>query len=252
MEQTQGRPSGRAGVIKRLDDTWAHVEAALAIGMLLLMIVVAFVQAFLRNMTQQGFAWANAGLAWLDWADFILSKGTLWVAFLGASLAVHADKHVAIDIVQRFVNPKLRMLLRALVGFAGFVICIFLARAFWSAVQINGEERPARYDLIMPGGSIHVCDATAEQLAQSGAERSFFCHVRSLLALFGAHMETPGAAFQLIVPAMFAVMSLRFLGNGIRDMGRFLRGDVQDDLSEHGMAGNAHEVDEDIRHREGH
>src|SRR5687767_978056 len=96
-------------ILKRCDDALASLESALAMGMLLLMIVVAFAQALLRNLTQQGFGWANAGLAWLDWADFILSKGTLWVAFLGASLAVHADKHVSIDIVHRFVNPKARM-----------------------------------------------------------------------------------------------------------------------------------------------
>jgi TRAP-type C4-dicarboxylate transport system permease small subunit len=238
-------------MLKRLDDAWASVESALAIGMLLLMIVVAFAQAFLRNLTQQGFGWANAGLTWLDWADFILSKGTLWVAFLGASLAVHADKHVSIDIVQRFVNPKARMFLRSLVGFAGFVICLFLAKAFWAAVAVNGSERPPEFDVMASSGSVHLCDASDAQLAETGSHKSFYCYVRSFLSLFGAQMETPGAAFQLIVPVMFGVMALRFLGNGTRSLGRFLRGDVEDELAAHGLPGAAHDVLEDLSHLEG-
>lgn len=248
METTQGSPSGAAGLLKRIDDTWAHFEAWLAIGMLLIMIVVAFAQAFLRNMTQQGFEWANAGLAWLDWADFILTKGTLWVAFLGASLAVHADKHVAIDIVHRLISPKVRMILRSLVGFVGSVICVFLVKAFWHAVSVNGHELPMEFDVITDTGNVHLCDATAAQLAASGHHSSLFCPIRSVLKLFGADMATPGAAFQLIVPVSFTIMALRFLGIGVRDALRVARGDVEDDPSTHGLTGAAHEVADDIDH----
>lgn len=236
---------------KRLDDGWANVEAALAIGMLLLMIVVAFAQAFLRNMTQQGFGWANAGLAWLDWADFILSKGTLWVAFLGASLAVHAEKHVAIDIMQRLAGPKARMAMRFMVGFLGFVICLFLTKAFWDAVAVNGAETVSAYEVMTPGGGIHLCDATAAQLAEQDMSRGPFCLVRGLLSVFGAKMETPGAAFQLIVPIAFFVMALRFLGIGIRDLKRFVNNDLEDDMSAHGLTGAAHDIADDLSHQEG-
>lgn len=236
---------------KRLDDGWANVEAALAIGMLLLMIVVAFAQAFLRNLTQEGFAWANGALAWLDWADFILSKGTLWVAFLGASLAVHSEKHVAIDIMQRLVSPKVRMIMRALVGLAGFVICLFLTKAFWAAVAVNGAETAATYEVMTSDGGIHLCDATAAQLAESNVSKGPFCLVRGMISLLGVKMETPGAAFQLIVPIAFFVMALRFLGLGIRDLKRLLNNDLEDDISTHGLTGAAHDVADDLGHQEG-
>jgi TRAP-type C4-dicarboxylate transport system permease small subunit len=236
---------------KRLDDGWANVEAALAIGMLLLMIVVAFAQAFLRNMTQEGFGWANAGLAWLDWADFILSKGTLWVAFLGASLAVHSEKHVAIDVVQRLAGPKVRMAMRFMVGFVGFVICLLLAKAFGAAVAVNGAETAAAYEVMTPDGGIHLCDATAAQLAESDMSKGPFCLVRGVVGLFGVVMQTPGAAFQLIVPVAFFVMALRFLAIGIRDLKRFLNNDLEDDISTHGLTGAAHDVADDLSHQEG-
>ena len=247
METTQ-RPAAAPGLLKRIDDSWAHFEAWLAIGMLLIMIVVAFAQAFLRNMTQQGFEWANSGLAWLDWADFILTKGTLWVAFLGASLAVHADKHVAIDIVHRLLSPKTRMAMRSLVGFVSCIICLFLARAFWSAVAVNGREVPMEFDVITDTGNVHLCDATDAQLAASGHSRSIYCFVRPILKLFGADMATPGAAFQLVVPVSFTIMAIRFLGIGIRDALRLARNDVEDDPSTHGLTGAAHEVADDIDH----
>jgi hypothetical protein len=103
-------------LLKRFNDGLARGEAAIAVGMLLLMIVVAFAQALFRNLTNFGMGWANVALSWLDWADFILSKGTLWLAFLGASLAVYEDKHVAIDMLPKLVSPKTRMLMRIGVG----------------------------------------------------------------------------------------------------------------------------------------
>ena len=238
-------------LVKRLDDGLAKFEAAVAIGMLLLMIVVAFAQAFLRNMTQEGYAWANAGLAWLDWADFILSKGTLWVAFLGASLAVHAEKHVAIDILHHVVSPRVRMIMRASVGYIGCVICVFLAKAFWAAVAVNGSETQASFEVMSNGETLHLCDATDAQLKEAGEERSFFCLVRGTLALVGAKMQTPGAAFQLIVPVAFAIMAARFLGIGINCTMRIINTDLEDDPSTHGLTGAAHDVADDLSHQEG-
>jgi len=211
-------------------------------GMLLLMIVVAFAQALLRNLTNLGVTWANTGLSWFDWADFILSKGTLWLAFLGASLAVHGDKHVAIDALPKLVSPRARMIMRVIVSVLGSVICFYLARAFWSAVLINGQERPAEYELMSDVGTTHVCDAGAAQLSETNSHQGSFCMVRSFFKLLGVQMETPGAAFQLIVPVMFMFMCARMFGVGIYDALRLSRGDIEDDPASHGLTGAASDV----------
>jgi TRAP-type C4-dicarboxylate transport system permease small subunit len=236
--------------LKRFNDGLARGEAALAMGMLLLMIVVAFAQALLRNLTNLGIGWANAGLAMIDWADFILSKGTLWLAFLGASLAVHGDKHVAIDVIPKLVSSWPRMIMRAFVGVIAAIICFYLARAFWSAVLINGSERPAEYELLSAGGSVHVCDASDTLLQEAGVERGGFCHIRGFFKLIGATLETPGAVFQLVVPVMFVFMSIRFLGQGIHSFIRLSRGDLEDP-SEHGLVAAVSEVADDLDQREG-
>ncbi len=233
-------------MLKRFNDGLARGEAALAVSMLLLMLVVAFAQALFRNLTLFGVSWANAALESLDWADFILSKGTLWLAFLGASLAVHADKHVAIDIVPRLLSPKGRMILRGMVCFLCCLICFYLARAFWAAILLNGQERPADVELLTAEGPLHVCDASAAQLAELNSHAGPYCYVRGFFKLLGVQMDTPGAAFQLISPVMLMFMSARMLGNGIYLFMRIARGDIHDDAAEHGLTGVAYEVAEDL------
>jgi TRAP-type C4-dicarboxylate transport system permease small subunit len=234
--------------LKRLDEAWASVEAAVAVGMLLLMLVMAFAQALLRNLTQLGVSWANTALEELGFADFILSKGTLWLAFLGASLAVRGDKHIAIDIVPRLVSPKARMIMRSLVGFISCAISLGLSRAFWMAVIINGQERPPEFELLTSSGAVHICDASAAQLAEVSASWPwFFCTIRSVLGALGAAVDTPGAAFQLIVPVMFVIMAVRMFAKGVEHAIRVKNGDFADDLASHGLTGAASEVAHDLR-----
>jgi TRAP-type C4-dicarboxylate transport system permease small subunit len=233
--------------LKRFNDGLARGEAALATAMLLLMLVVAFAQAFLRNMSNYGFGWANAALGWLDWADFIISKGTLWLAFLGASLAVHADKHISIDIVPRMVSPRARIIMRGVASLIGSVICFALARAFWTAVLVNGDELPPDWAVLDMSGNVHVCDASQQLLRESGSERPFvLCAMRGMLLGLGVKLQTPGAMFQLISPIMFVFMSLRFFGQGLYELIRVARGDTHDDLHAHGVTGVATEVARDL------
>lgn len=233
--------------MKRFNDGLARGEAALATGMLLLMLVVAFAQALLRNLSNYGIGWANLALGWLDWADFIISKGTLWLAFLGASLAVHADKHISIDIVPRLVSPRARIIMRGVASLVGSAICFALARAFWTAVLINGDELPADFAVLTLDGNQHVCDASAALLQESGARRSaIFCVLRGGFLALGVKLETPGSMFQLISPIMFVFMTLRFFGQGLGELIRVAKGDTDDDLHAHGVTGAASEVARNI------
>jgi TRAP-type C4-dicarboxylate transport system permease small subunit len=229
--------------LKRFNDGLARGEAALATGMLLLMLVVAFAQAFLRNLSNYGVGWANVALGWIDWADFIISKGTLWLAFLGASLAVHADKHISIDIVPRLVSPKARIVMRGVSSLIASAICFALARAFWTAVLINGDELPADFAVLDLSGNVHVCDASAQMLTDSGVHKpGFFCAIRAGFLGLGVRLETPGAMFQLIAPVMLVFMSLRLLGQGVWELVRVAKGDTHDDVHAHGVTGVASEV----------
>ncbi len=203
--------------IRRLDRGLARGEAAVAAAVLLLMIGVAATQAALRNLTNLDFDWANLVLERMEWADSFLQKGTLWLAFFGASLSTFDEKHIAIDVVPRLSPPRAKQLFRAIVCTFSAVTCFYLGRVFWLSVLNNAREIPLEYSMLGPTDDmIHICEAPVELLVETGLSRpDVFCGLRSALEVFGAQMSTPDVALQLIVPAMFIFMAVRFLMRAI-------------------------------------
>jgi TRAP-type C4-dicarboxylate transport system permease small subunit len=202
--------------IRRIDAGLARGEGAIAAILLLLMIALASLQALFRNLTYLDLSFANDALGHLAWIDEFLKKGTLWLAFLGASLATRDERHIAIDVLPKLLNDQGKRFVRGLVGICAGLISFMLARAFWGAVEVNAAERPISYEVLADGGALHVCDATAAQLAASSMSApGLFCGLRTGLAAIGVPVETPGAAAQLIVPWMFVMIGLRLFGHGI-------------------------------------
>lgn len=199
--------------IRRIDRGLARGEAFIAAAVLLFMIGVAAAQAALRNLTNLDFDWANLVLEHMEWADSFLQKGTLWLAFFGASLSTFDEKHIAIDVLPRIAPPRGKQLIRAIVCIFSAVTCFYLGRVFWLSVLNNALEIPLEYSVLGPSDEmIHICEASATLLAEAGLSRpSIFCAIRTGLGVFGAQMSTPDVALQLIVPAMFIFMSVRFL-----------------------------------------
>jgi hypothetical protein len=184
---------------------------------LLAMVFVAGFSAGVRNLTRFDIQWANNLLTNMEWADSFLRKGTMWLAFLGASQATYYRKHISIDVFTRIAPLKQRYMMHAAAGVIAALITFALSYSLSSAVAINLKERPIEYEMLGDNGSMHVCDATPAQLkALEGVEvPTIFCGVRKVLNTVGVPAETPGAAFQIIVPFMFFVIGLRFLGIGI-------------------------------------
>jgi len=203
--------------IRRLDRGLARGEAAIAAAVLLIMILVAATQAALRNLTNLDFDWANLVLERMDWADSFLQKGTLWLAFFGASLSTFDEKHIAIDVIPRLSPPRIKQLLRAIVCTFSAITCFYLGRVFWLSVLNNAQEIPLEYSVLGPTDDmVHICNAPIEILADAGLSRpELFCWLRSALEVFGATMPTPDVTLQLIVPAMFMFMAARFLSRAI-------------------------------------
>lgn len=202
--------------LKRLDNGLARGEAAVAALVLLAMIVVAASQALLRNLTNVHLGWANEMLAHMEGADSFLQKGTLWLAFLGASLATHDDRHIAIDVIPRISPPRVRLAMRSIVGLVAGTVSFYLGRVFWLTVLNNGKDRPFEYEVLGSHGAHHICEAAASTLAREHLARpDLFCGIRWVLDNLGAHVETPGAAAQLIVPVMFLAISIRLLAKGV-------------------------------------
>jgi TRAP-type C4-dicarboxylate transport system permease small subunit len=99
------------------------IEDWLLAILVLILVALAGAQIILRNFFDTG----------LSWADPLLRALVLWTGMLGALAAVRYDKHIALDVLQRFLTPRLRWISRVLtLGFAA-VICAAMA---WFSVDL--------------------------------------------------------------------------------------------------------------------
>lgn len=222
--------------IRRIDRGVARGEAAVAASVLLLMILVASAQAAFRNLTNLDFAWANVALGHMEWADSFLQKGTLWLAFFGASLSTFDEKHIAIDVVPRLSPPRAKQFFRAIVCAFASVTCFYLGRVFWLSVLNNAKEIPLAFSVLGPSDEmIHICEASASVLTDTGLARpNIFCALRSALEVFGAQMSTPDVTMQLIVPVLFIFMSVRFVMRAVGASVAFVTKTYPDDAEGEG------------------
>lgn len=201
-------------LIRRLDRGWARVEALLTGLVLMAIVLIASFSVGVRNLTRWDVGWANALLMNMEWADAFLRNATTLLAFLGASQAVHYRKHISIDVLTRVLPLKPRYVVHALSAAAAGLIAAALAASLMAAVRINMSERPVAFEVLVGAGSVHVCDATPQQLSGLiGVERpSAFCWVRAALSRVGLQAEAPAPTSQLVVPWLFAIIALRFFG----------------------------------------
>lgn len=233
---------GYAGVnfLRRFDAGLARGEAAIATVVLLSLVVVAAIQSFLRNMADQGFGWANDALTSMSWGDPFMEKATLWLAMFGASLATYYSKHIGIDVVARVVGPKPRAAIRGLtLVFAG-ATCFYFARVVLAALLAKSGRIPSEWGVLDGFDTVHVCQAGEQALADARMERpGLFCALRGTLRGVGLTVNTPTRAMDLLVPAMFLVIAVRFVFKGLGAWARIGSGGIPDDELEGGSAHGA-------------
>ena len=212
--------------LERFDAGVARGEAALATLFLVSMIAAASIQAVFRNLSGMEVDWATASLEGLTWVDPFLQKGTLWLAFLGASLATREGRHIGIDLFPRLAPIRVKLVMRAVAGLGPAVVGLFPPRPFRAGAPVDAAQRPARVEGWGDQGAMHVCDATAQQVADASLEvPTIFCSLRGALAAVNVPVETGESALQLIVPVMFMMIAARLFANAIGSVIRLVTGE---------------------------
>lgn len=100
-----------------LDRYGRLAENALLLIMLAMMLSVAVAQIVGRNVFNTGFVWA----------DEFLRLTVLWVALLGSVAASRDHRHLRIDVLSRFMSPRILRWTNFLVDVFTAFICGLLA-----------------------------------------------------------------------------------------------------------------------------
>lgn len=200
--------------LRRWDARVARFEAALAAAVLLTMVLIASAQALLFNLAERDVAVARALLQQLDWIDVFLQKGTLWLAFLGASLATHHDKHIAVDLLARLASGKRKAILGSCAALGAGVIALLLAGVYFSACLVADAAVPFDYEVLGADGALHVCDA-APDVRGDTARPGLLCVLRAALAAAHVPVSSGAGIAQLIAPLLFGVIGLRSIARGV-------------------------------------
>ncbi len=119
------------------------------------------------------------------WADPFLRHLVLWAGFIGASIATQQEKHITIDVITRFTSPRIANLIRIATNFFACYVTYQLAQAGWVFLQSEVESA----EILLTIGTI----------------------------------DLPAWYFQIIIPAGFALISIRFLVRTIEHILRIFR-----------------------------
>jgi len=121
-----------------------------------------------RLLAHTGVYWSANALNWFQNASVLMLIGglrglvtrlTLWVALIGASLAASRGKHIHVDVLLRYIPLKLR-LPAALAGWlAAAAVCSSGAVGFVDYISIAAFRAPAVE--ACPDDSSKECDTTA-------------------------------------------------------------------------------------------
>lgn len=104
----------------------------LLIGLLLAgMILLACTQIFLRNFD----------FGTLVWADQAINHAVLWVAMVAGVAAAREDRHIAIDVLSRFLAPRTRAGVALLVDLFTVAVCLALAWYSWKLTEFALEDQ---------------------------------------------------------------------------------------------------------------
>jgi TRAP-type C4-dicarboxylate transport system permease small subunit len=116
---------------ERLDEAIDRTETIIIVLFLSAMMLIAFLQIFLRNVFTTG----------LTWGEMILRNLVLWIGFIGATLATREGKHINIDVVSRSLPPLIRILVETAIHLFSFVICGLLTYASLKFVMNEAEMK---------------------------------------------------------------------------------------------------------------
>jgi len=138
----------------KMDDTLAKGEAAVLIGLVVIMTVVVFLQVVYRYVLAQP----------LHWSEELARYLFVWISILGAALGVQKRGHFGMDFFYRMLPDKGRRLLLFMIYLLmGVVILVLLIQGIALVQKTTAQQSPAMeismgwaYACLPVGGALMV------------------------------------------------------------------------------------------------
>lgn len=114
-----------------------RIEDSILVGLLLLMIVMSVLQIFLRNFFAAGIVWS----------DVLVRVLVLWVGLIGAMVASRHGNHINIDIMDRYLSQRSKIVAKSVVELFTALVCLVVAYYSLLFVQlefVDGSESFAK------------------------------------------------------------------------------------------------------------
>jgi TRAP-type C4-dicarboxylate transport system permease small subunit len=114
-------------IVERVQMILYRVEDSILVGLLLLMITMAVLQIFLRNLFDTGIVWS----------DILVRILVLWVGLAGAMVASRQGNHININIMDRFLPERAKVVVNFVVEVFTAFICAVVAYYSLQFVQME-------------------------------------------------------------------------------------------------------------------
>ena len=109
--------SRTVSVFNKLEKAGTYAENAVLVTILISMILLAGTQIFLRNVLDTS----------LFWGDEMLRMMVLWLTVAGGLAASRMDKHISIEVLDRFLPDSLQLITKIFIDLFTAAVCAFIA-----------------------------------------------------------------------------------------------------------------------------
>lgn len=103
----------KTGFFRQVILSLQQIEDCILSGLLLVMIVVAVAQIFLRNLFDSG----------LLWGDELVRVLVLWIGLIGAMIASRNNHHISIDVISRYLPEQTKKFTTLITSLFTALIC---------------------------------------------------------------------------------------------------------------------------------
>lgn len=116
-------PAAAQGLLDRLEHAFVRANQALVVALMASMAVLVFLNVVTRYVFNHS----------IIWVEELTQIQMIWVAYLGAGLALREGRHVSVDSLQDLLPAALQRLLRTLIALA---LALFMLVLLVLGVQI--------------------------------------------------------------------------------------------------------------------